>query len=224
MPFDAAVTGETELRRLYRKPHPVVLRKAIDHLDEGARGFIARSPFVVVATAGAQGADASPRGGAPGFVHVLDDHRLAFADLAGNNRLDTYRNLLDRPSVGLLFLVPGVGETLRVNGRATLTTDAEVLAAVAIDGRPPRVAIGVDVEACFIHCAKAFRRSGLWDPDTWPVPEDRPSAACILNDHLGLGLDPSVIEADLEAGYVATMWEPGGTGGAAGEGSAAQPS
>lgn len=173
MPFDAVVTDETELRRLYREPHPIVVRKAIDHLDEGARGFIARSPFVVVATAGARGADASPRGGAPGFAHVLDDHRLAFADLAGNHRLDTYRNLLDQPAMGLLFLVPGVGETLRVNGRATLTTDPAVLAAVAVEGRPPRVAIGVDVEACFIHCAKAFRRSGLWDPP----PGRRPKTA-----------------------------------------------
>ena len=210
MPFEDAVTDEVALRRLYRQPHPIVVRKAIDHLDEGARGFIARSPFVLVATAGSRGADASPRGGAPGFVTVLDEHRLAFADLAGNNRLDSYRNLLEQPAMGLLFLVPGVGETLRVNGRATLTTDPGVLAAVAVDGRPPRTAIGVDVDACFIHCAKAFRRSGLWDPVTWPQPEDRPSAACILNDHLELGLDPKTIEDDLEAGYAATMWEPGG--------------
>lgn len=210
MPFDAAVTDVAALRHLYRKPHPMVLRKVIDHLDDGARGFIARSPFVLVATAGARGADASPRGGPPGFVTVLDDHRLAFADLAGNNLLDSYRNLLDQPAVGLLFLVPGVGETLRVNGRATLTADPDVLESVAIDGRPPRTAVGVDVDACYIHCAKAIRRSCLWDPETWPSAEDRPSAACILNDHIGLGLDPKVIEDDLEASYVKTMWEPGG--------------
>lgn len=210
MPFDAAVTDEADLRRLYRKPHPLVVRKVIDHLDQGARSFIAQATFVLLATASPGGADASPRGGPAGFVTVLDDHRLAFADLAGNNRLDSYRNLLDQPSVGLLFLVPGVGETLRVNGRATLTADPEVLAAVALDGRPPRTAVGVDVDACYIHCAKATRRSGLWQPDTWPSEEDRPSAACILNDHLGLDIDPKVIEDDLEDSYVKTMWEPGG--------------
>jgi uncharacterized protein len=168
------------------------------------------SPFVVVATNGPAGADASPRGGAPGFVAVLDQARLAMGDLAGNNRLDTHTNLLAHPQVGILFLVPGVDETLRVNGRATLTTDPAVLDAVAVDGRRPPVAIGIDVEECFIHCAKAFRRSALWDPSTWPAPQDRPSAARALRDHVGLDASPEVIEADLEAGYQATMWEPGG--------------
>jgi hypothetical protein len=141
---------------------------------------------------------------------VLDDHRLALADLAGNNRLDTHRNLLARPAVGLLFLVPGVGEALRVNGRATLTTDPGVLARTAVDGRVPRLAIGVDVDTCFIHCAKAIRRAGMWEPSTWPSPEDRPSAACILRDHLGIDVAPQVIEDDLERSYAKEMWQPGG--------------
>lgn len=210
MPFDHAVTTADGLRRLYREPHELVVRKQIDHLDAAARSFIAASPFVVVATAGPGGGDASPRGGPPGFVAVLDDHRLAFGDLAGNNRLDTYTNLLAHPEVGLLFVVPGVDETLRVNGRASLTTDPAVLDAVALDGRRPRLAVGVDVQQCYVHCAKAFRRARLWDPASWLPPSQRPSAACAFRDHLRLDVDPQVIAADLEAGYRATMWEPGG--------------
>lgn len=210
MPFDDVVTDLDRLRRLYREPHPLVIRKQIDRIDDAARSFIAASPFVVLATASDHGTDASPRGGPPGFVAVLDDKRLALGDLAGNNRLDSHSNLLDKPHVGMLFFVPGVDETLRVNGRAVLTTDPAVLAAVAIDGRAPKVAIGIDVDECFIHCAKAFRRSRLWDPLSWLAPDEQPSAACALRDHLELDVDPEVIAADLEAGYAATMWEPGG--------------
>lgn len=210
MPFDRAVPDEEVLRELYRRPHELVLRKQIDHVDDAARAFVDASPFVVVSTHGPDGADVSPRGGAPGFVAVLDPGRLAMGDLAGNNRLDTYSNLLTHPQIGLLFLVPGVDETLRVNGRATLTTDTGVLDAVAVGGRRPPVAIGIDVEECFIHCAKAFRRSALWDRSTWPAPQDRPSAARALRAHTGLEASPDVIAGDLEAGYEVTMWEPGG--------------
>jgi PPOX class probable FMN-dependent enzyme len=209
MPFADTITDVDALRALYREPHELVLRKQIDHIDAAARAFIAASPFAVLATASDEGTDASPRGGPTGFVAVLDDNRLALGDLAGNNRLDTHTNLLAQPRVGMLFLVPGVDETLRVNGRACLTTDPAVLAAVAIDGRVPKVAVGIDVQECFIHCAKAFRRSRLWDASSWPGPDEQPSAACALRDHLGLDVEPEVIVADLEAGYAATMWEPG---------------
>ena len=184
--------------------------KSIDHVDDGAAGFIARSPLFVFATASADGTDASPRGGPPGFVRVLDPHRIAFGDLSGNNRLDSYTNLVERPTVGLLFIVPGTDETLRVNGHASLTDEPDVLERCAIDGRLPKVAVEVTVTECFIHCAKAFRRGAVWDPSTWPTGDDRPSAAAIINDHLRLGLDPAVIEADLEIGYAATLWQPGG--------------
>lgn len=210
MPFEHAVPDVVGLRELYRQPHPLVLRKQIDHVDAAARSFIEASPFVVVATTGPGGVDASPRGGAPGFVAVLDAGRLAMGDLAGNNRLDTHTNVLADPRVGLIFLVPGVEETLRVNGRATLTTDPAVLDAVAVHGRRPPLAIGIDVDECFIHCAKAFRRSGLWQPESWPVPDERPSAARALREHIGLEVAPEVIAADLEAGYQVTLWEPGG--------------
>ncbi len=210
MPFAHAVTDIEALRTIYRQPHELVVRKQIDHVDDAARAFVEASPFVVVATNGPAGADASPRGGAPGCVKVLDPGRLAMGDLAGNNRLDTHTNIVARPEVGLLFLVPGVEETLRVNGRATLTTDPAVLGAVAADGRRPGMAIGIDVEECYIHCAKAFRRSKLWDPSSWPERADRPSAARALRDHIGLEASPEAIEADLEAGYRATLWDPGG--------------
>lgn len=210
MPFDHTIATVAALRHLYREPHELVVRKQIDHLDAAARGFVAASPFVVVATCGPGGGDASPRGGPPGFVAVLDEHRIAFGDLAGNNRLDSHTNMLAHPEIGLLFLIPGVDETLRVNGRASLTTDPVVLDAVTIGGRRPRLAVGIDVRECFVHCAKAFRRSYLWSPTTWLPPDQRPSAACALRDHLNLDVDPLVIEEDLEAGYRLTMWEPGG--------------
>ncbi len=210
MPFDQTISDIGSLRDVYREPHDVVRRKVIDRVDQSAAAFIAASPFAVIATHGPDGGDASPRGGPPGFVAVLDEHRIAFGDLAGNNLLDTYTNLIDHPDVGILFLVPGVDETLRVNGRATLTTDPAVLDATTIDGRRPKMAVGIDVDACYIHCAKAFRRSDLWDQTTWPRTDDQPSAACILRDHLDIDVDPALIAADLEAGYQVTMWEPGG--------------
>ena len=110
-----------------------------------------------------------------GFVKLIGPHHVAFADLSGNNRLDSYGNIVEHPHVGMLFLVPGVGETLRINGRAAITTDPEVLAATAIDGVQPKVAVLVEVDECYIHCAKALRRSGVWDPATWLSPEDRTS-------------------------------------------------
>lgn len=201
---------DTDVLSLYRAPHPNVLAKSIDHVDDGVREFLARSPLVVLATTNGSELDASPRGGPAGFVRVLDDQRLAFGDLSGNNRLDSYRNMAEHPAIGMLFLVPGVDETLRVNGRSSLTTDPEIRERCAIDGRTPKVAVIVDVDECFVHCAKAFRRGSVWDTTTWPTVDERPSPSAMLNDHLSLGVDPALIEADLEAGYRATMWEPGG--------------
>jgi PPOX class probable FMN-dependent enzyme len=210
MPFDHALASPDDLRRHYAQPHPVVLRKVQDRIDGGARRFIARSPFLVLATSGAAGADASPRGGPPGFVTVLDDHRLAFGDLSGNRRLDSFENVVADPVVGLLFLIPGLGETLRVNGRGTVTTDPAVLDACTVEGVRPGVALGVDVDAVYIHCAKAFRRSGLWDPASWPAEDERPTAGAVLVGHLGLDqVTPEAIDADLEQGYAATLWKAG---------------
>jgi uncharacterized protein len=205
------IEDEGELRSLYRAPGEAVQRKSIDHVDDGAAGFLAAATLAVIATAGPDGADASPRGGPPGFVKVLNPQQIGFGDLAGNNRLDTYANLTSLPSVGMLFIVPGVEETLRINGRARITTDPDVLSTLALDDRTPKVAVVIDVDECYIHCAKALRRAGIWDVSTWPADAERPSPVAILTKHLELDVAPELVEADLEAGYVHTLWEHGGT-------------
>jgi PPOX class probable FMN-dependent enzyme len=200
------------LRTIYKDPGPRAQAKVIHALDGNCRAFLERCPFLVFATADGDGrCDASPRGGAPGFVHVLDDHRLAFADLSGNNRLDSFQNVVANPNVGLLCMVPGRDETLRVNGRATLSDDPELCAALAIDARPAKVVVVVEVAEAYIHCAKALRRGGVWDPERWPDQRDLPSAACMLRDHTGYDVDAQAIEDGLEENYRATMWEPGGS-------------
>ena len=200
----------TRLRELYRDPLPIVLQKSVPRVDEAAAEIIAASPLFVFATTSAEGTDASPRGGPPGFVRVLDEGRIGFGDLSGNNRLDSYENLLANPEVGLLFIVPGMEETLRVNGTASLSTDPDVLDRTTIDDRRPKLAVVIDVRECFVHCAKALRRSAVWDPATWPEKEERGWPAKALKTALDLDVDPQLIEDGLEAGYEATLWEPGG--------------
>lgn len=205
----SVLRDEAELRARYRPPGGAARRKDVGRIDDAARAFIAASPFVVVASASDAGCDASPRGGPPGFVAVLDEHRVAFGDLSGNNRLDTLTNLVAHPAVGLLFLVPGVDETLRVNGTASVSVEPDVLDACVIDGKRPKVAVVVAVEQCFIHCAKAFRRAGLWQPSSWLPADDRPRAEYILAEHLAVD-DADAVRHTLETGYAATMWEVGG--------------
>jgi PPOX class probable FMN-dependent enzyme len=167
--FRDVVTSEEALRVMLGTPSELALKKEIRALDAHCRDFIAHAPFVLVATASAAGqCDVSPKGDAAGFVRVLDDRHLAIPDRPGNKRLDGMRNILANPHVGLLFLVPGRGETLRVNGRACITRDEALLATMEAAGKRPLLAIGVEVEEVFIHCAKAFLRSGLWKPERWP--------------------------------------------------------
>jgi len=211
VPFDDVITDLAGIRAIYPEPHPIVVDKAIDHVDATAADFIARSPFVVLGTFGPGGGDVSPRGGPPGFVRVLDPTRLALGDLAGNRRLDSYTNVIEDGRVGLLFLAPGLGETLRVNGTAHLTTAPAVLDAVSFPGVRATAALGIDVTEVFLHCAKAFRRSKLWDPASWPAAEDRPSPGAIFKAHAGIeGATAAQIEAGLEADYVEeNLWKPG---------------
>jgi PPOX class probable FMN-dependent enzyme len=186
--------------------------KQIDHLDGHCRALIAHSPFLVMATAGADGrCDSSPRGGPAGFVRVLDDHRLGIPDLAGNNRLDSLENILEHPGVGLLFFVPGLDETLRVNGAAELRTDAAILDVCTINDVRPRLVVAVRVEAAYIHCAKALRRSGLWQRELWPDTSGLPTIACMLRDHYASpDLDLAAVEERLAQSYQLTMWLAGG--------------
>jgi PPOX class probable FMN-dependent enzyme len=212
--FDAIVTSESALREIYRTPSDVVRRKVLGRLDEHARAFIDAAPFVLVGTASPDGtADVSPKGGPPGFVVVLDDGRLAIPDLAGNNLLDSITNIVHGSGVGLLFVIPGVDETLRVNGHACITTEPVVLDACAVKDRRPKAAIGVTVTQQYMHCAKAFRRSELWQTASWPDRATLPSLGCILRDQVLADADITVEALDriLEDGYAATLWEPGGS-------------
>jgi PPOX class probable FMN-dependent enzyme len=200
------------LREIYREPARPSLDKEIDHLDEHCRDFIAHAPFVTLASATADGSrvDVSPKGGPAGFVAVLDDHRLSIPDMAGNNRLDSLRNIVEGGRVALLFLVPGVEETMRVNGTAVVTTDPEVLDASPIAGKRPNACIVVHVETAFVHCAKALKRSGLWDAERWPDRTDMATPACMLRDHIGLDMTVEQSQARLDESYAATTWEVGG--------------
>ena len=194
-----AITTYEQLRELYSEPKQRTLDKEIDHLDDHCRRFIALSPFAVVCSASADGlCDASPKGGPPGFAIVLDDHRLLIADASGNRRVDGFKNMLQNPRVGILFLIPGMGETLRVNGRAELTTDPALLEGLQTGGKPAKLALVIHAEEVYIHCAKALIRSRLWDPETWPA--ELPSAAEILSDHIGIG-DVEASAAALAEGY-----------------------
>jgi uncharacterized protein len=179
-PFVNVVETTEDLRELYRQPSEVVRSKVQLELDPASRSFIAHSPFVLIGTHGPDGLDVSPRGGAPGFVKSLGPTTLAVPDLSGNNLLDTLTNVVRDGRVGMLFVVPGKDETLRVNGRAWVVTDDDVLDAFVDDVRRPKAAIGVVVEQVFIHCAKAFRRSALWAPETWPALADAPDGAEML--------------------------------------------
>lgn len=184
-PFEQLITSEQELRAIVGTPAARAVLKERQVLDQHCRAFIAHSPFVLVATAAADGrCDVSPKGDAPGFALVLDDRRLVIPDRPGNKRIDGMRNLLTNPHIGLLFLVPGREDTLRVNGRAWITRDPELLGRCVAHGKTPLVAIGVEVEECYFHCAKAFRRAQLWAPDRWPSPGVLPSFACVLFDQI----------------------------------------
>ncbi len=177
-----------QLRAVYPEPPARSWQKEVDHLDEHCRRFIALSPFVLVASADAQGrCDVSPKGGPPGFVRVLDEHRLLIPDATGNRRLDSFRNMLENPQVGTIFLIPGMRETLRVNGRITLSCDPELTDGLETGGRPAKLALIVTAETAYLHCAKALIRSKLWQSDTWPERDELPSAAEILTDHIGIG-------------------------------------
>lgn len=208
MKFTDAVTDLSELRALVGEPSELARKKQLDHLDVHCRDFIAHAPFLLLATADAAGhCDVSPKGDAPGFVMVLDERHLVVPDRPGNKRLDGMRNILDNPHVGLIFLVPGKEETLRVNGRATITRDPALLARLEAAGKRPRLAIGVEVEEVFMHCAKAFKRSGLWQPERWPDITTMASAACMLFDHTKPA-DKTLadIERALDFSYTKTLY------------------
>ncbi|WP_298827949.1 pyridoxamine 5'-phosphate oxidase family protein [uncultured Planococcus sp.] len=206
--FPNTIKTVEELREITGKPSELVNNKVISYLDEHCRGFIAKSSFLTLSTADELGfCDVSPRGDAAGFVYVLNDKQLIIPERPGNKRMDSMRNILSNPNIGLMFLIPGLGETLRINGKASVIHDEELLGKMAVNGKNPLLGIGVDVEECFIHCAKAFKRSELWNPETWTDKEELPKGAKILAAHAKLpNVDEEAIGKLLEKSYRDTLY------------------
>ena len=204
------LANEAALRQVYRPPGQINLDKEVHHLDRHCRDYIAHAPFAVMGTTDGSGrVDTSPKGGRPGFATVLDEHRLAIPDMNGNNRIDSLRNIVRSPAVSLLFLIPGIGETLRVVGRAVVSTDPQVLDRCRVDDLKPNVAVVVEVETAFIHCAKALRRSGLWDPARWPDTSDMATPACMFRDHMHLEEPLDEVQDFLDEAYEEGTWAMG---------------
>jgi PPOX class probable FMN-dependent enzyme len=210
--FDSEFTikDAPSLRNLFEATHELAKIKCQDRLDSHAQDFIRRSPFLCIGTQNLAGkADVSPRGDPVGFVKILDPLTLAIPDRPGNNRLDTLENILANPNVGLLFIIPGFDDTLRVNGQASLVTDPALLGSMSVNNRVPKLAIVIKVSEVFLHCAKAFRRSHLWDPAHLQNRKEMPSLLKIILDQT-TGAPPadkmSEIDEGLEEEYKRTMY------------------
>jgi uncharacterized protein len=201
-----AISSPGQLWELVGDPLPRVIAKEMPELDARAVDFIATSPFLVMATTGEDGScDAGPKGGPAGFVRVLSATRLVIPEFPGNRRFDGVQNIVDRPGIGLLFVVPGISETLRVNGFARLTRDPALLARCEVDGRPPWFVVDVEVRQVFSHCGKAFVRGHLWEPGTWPDPRDvRSPSRSIAGVAEEERRDEAEVRREVEASY-----EPG---------------
>lgn len=201
----AAITSLDALRALYPPVRERSRLKVLPALDGHGRRFIGLSPLVMVASFGSDGrADVTPRGDLPGFVAIEDERTLLLPDRPGNNRLDTLTNLVSNPAIGLLFLIPGVDETLRVNGRAEIRDDADLLARFAVGEKPPATVLRVTVEEAYLHCAKAFMRSGAWDPARHIDRARLPSMGEMLRDQLGLATAET--QAEMLERYKATLY------------------
>ncbi len=185
--FSDVISTETQLRELIGLPAERNVQKVISTLDTHCQAFIAKSPFMLLASASADGRiDVSPKGDPAGFVQVLDEHTLAIPDRPGNRRADSLSNIIQNPQVGMLFLIPGKRETLRINGRARIVRDAWLREQMAVRGKAPALAIVVQVEEAFMHCAKCLIRSQLWQPESWPDFSELASLAQVLIDHAQL--------------------------------------
>ncbi len=201
------ITSREQLNDVFEQTHDVAVHKELRAIDAHARRFIERSPFVFIGSQDGSGnADVSPKGDQPGFVRVLDDTTLAVPDRPGNNRLDTWRNIVENPAVGLIFLIPGMNETLRINGQARLTNDAELCAQMHVNDRPALAVMILKVQEVYMHCAKAFIRSNLWKPDTWPDRKEMPTLGQMLKDHAKLAATAEEFDAVLDDAYKTTLW------------------
>jgi PPOX class probable FMN-dependent enzyme len=191
------IESEEALRAIYPAPVDLIRRKQLDRLDRHCKRIIELSPLAMLATSGADGScDVTPRGDAPGFVRVLDERHIVMPDRRGNNRIDAMRNIVANPSVGVLFIVPGVNDLLRVNGAARIVADDWLLSSLAVEGRAPTAAILVTVEEAYLHCGRAFKRARVWDPATFAPPGALPPLAVMLADQT----QPSRAESELLSG------------------------
>jgi len=202
--FGNSITSLDQLRSLYREPSVLVRNKKHPRINDRSKAFFANATFCLLATTDAEGrADLSPRGGPPGFVKVLDDRHLVIPDLSGNNLLDSLGNIATHPSVGLLVLIPGLDETLRVNGQATLSIDPHILSLWQGELRTPKVAIGIEIDEIFGHCAKAFRRGGVWDHSSWidPIASGVPDVCEVYAETLGGAMTATELRVVMEENY-----------------------
>ncbi len=205
--FRDVVQSEAELRDVLGEPNPRAAAKVISIVDDFAARFIAASPFILIATAGADGAmDLSPKGDPAGFVKVLDEKTIAIPDRLGNRRFDSFRNILTNPEVGLIFLIPGVNHTLRVSGKAIIVRDHDLRQAMAINGKLPDHAIVVAVERVLSHCPKCMIRSHLWKAEEWPDAASVPSLAEILVEHAKLAESADVLQAAIDNDSVERLY------------------
>ena len=196
------IVDKKNLGQLYGEPSERAVLKQLDHLDKHCQAFIEISPFLVIGTMGSDGlGDVSPRGDAPGFVKVKDEKTIYLPDRLGNNRTDTLSNVLENSGVGLLFLVPGMNETLRVNGSAKITTDENILEGLSAEGKAPRSALEIKVEEAYLQCAKALIRSKLWEEDYKIERKSFPSLGKIISDQIGRGDDENRAERSIQKGY-----------------------
>lgn len=196
---DTLLRSQSDLRRVYRAPSQPVRDKALRIIDRHATRFIALSPFFCIGSVGADGlADVSPRGGEPGFVHVIDETHIAFPDRPGNNRLDTLTNVTGNPAVGLLFFVPGVHEMLRLNGLASVSTREDLMLRFVHEGKRPRSVVVIEAREVYFHCSKALRRSDLWNPDKRVDRSELPTFGEIAKDQLNTLIPARLIDYALE--------------------------
>lgn len=195
--FTEKITSEAALREIIDVPNEAMRRKQLAALDKHCQEFITLSPFLLIGTTNAAGdADVSPRGDPPGFVQILDEKTLVIPDRPGNRRIDTLRNIVQNPHVGLLFLIPGQGETLRVNGRACIIRDSAILERSAVEGKKPLLAIAVSVDECFLHCSKSIRRAKLWAQEP---RKTLPSIGQVMIDHVGItGVTAQQLDEELK--------------------------
>jgi len=199
--FEEVITSRQRLRDLSRPPSQRASNKVIDHVDDICRRFIAASPFVVVASRGADGRmELSPKGDPPGFVAILDDKTLAIPDRPGNHRLDTFENLLTDAQVGLMFMIPGNGDTLRISGTGRIVRDSALQARLAVNGKIPNLVLVVAVAEVFMHCPKCMIRSKLWSPDHWPDRSSVPSLAEAIVAHAGSSETITQVQAVIDEG------------------------